>query len=121
MKKLLVFSLLVATVAIFSYCGPSKKATSSGAGETAKKAATMYTGNVDGIVQATCSPCHFPPGGNKKPLNSFTAVRDNIDDIIRRIELNPTDKGFMPFKHAKLSQDTINVFKQWKADGMMEK
>ena len=41
--------------------------------------------------------------------------------MIRRIELNPTDKGFMPFrKTEKLSDSTIAVFKQWKADGMLE-
>jgi len=118
MKKLLTFSLLAVTALILSYCGPSKKATSS---TTEAKTAILYTGNVEAIVQQACTPCHFPPGGNKKPLNSYAAVRDNIDDIIRRIELNPADRGFMPFKHPKLSQDTINVFKQWKADGMVEK
>jgi hypothetical protein len=49
-------------------------------------------------------------------------VAQDIDEIIRRIELNPTDKGFMPFKKtAKLNDSTINVFKKWKADGMLEK
>ena len=117
MKKLLAFSLLVITVIVFSYCSTSKKTASA----SAKTTSVMYAGNVETIVMNKCSPCHFPPGGNKKPLNSYAAVRDNIDDIIRRIELNPTDRGFMPFKHPKLSQDTINVFKQWKTDGMVEK
>lgn len=115
MKKLLTFSLFLITVTVLSYCSSSKKAAS------AKTAPVLYAGNVESIVMTSCTPCHFPPGGNKKPLNSYAAVRDNIDDIIRRIELNPTDRGFMPFKHAKLSQDTINVFKQWKTDGMQEK
>jgi hypothetical protein len=118
MKKLLTFSLLVFTALVLSYCHSSKKAAGS---TTEAKTASLYTGNVEAVVQKTCTPCHFPPGGNKKPLNTYAAVRDNIDDIIRRIELNPTDRGFMPFKHPKLSQDTINIFKQWKADGMVEK
>jgi len=113
----MTFFLFLITVTVLSYCSSSKKAASS----SAKTAPVMYAGNVEAIVMNSCSPCHFPPGGNKKPLNSYAAVRDNIDDIIRRIELNPTDRGFMPFKHSKLSQDTINVFKQWKAAGTPEK
>jgi hypothetical protein len=69
-----------------------------------------------------CAPCHIPPGGNKTPFNTYASVKANIDEIIKRIELNPTDRGFMPFKKTeKLDSATINVFKQWKADGMIEK
>jgi hypothetical protein len=119
MKKLLTFSLLVFTALALSYCHSSKKATSSTA-ET--KTTTLYTGNVEAVMMNSCAPCHFPSkGGRIKALDTYAAVQANIDEIIRRIELNPTDKGFMPFKHPKLSQDTINIFKQWKADGMVEK
>jgi len=86
------------------------------------KVASHYAGNVETVLMSKCSPCHFPPGGNKLPLNTYAAVKANIDEIIRRIELNPTDRGFMPFKKTeKLDEATINVFKQWKADGMIEK
>ena len=124
MKKLTVFSLLVATVAIFSYCGSSKKtAAKTEAAKTETKAATVYAANVETAMLNYCAPCHFPAkGGNKKPLDTYAAVRDNIDDIIKRIELNPTDRGFMPFKKtAKLDEATINLFKQWKTDGAVEK
>ena len=118
MKKLTVFSLLVATVAIFSYCGSSKKAAKAEA-----KTVSVYAANVETAVMNNCAPCHFTSkGGNKKALDTYASVRDNIDDIIKRIELNPTDKGFMPFKKtAKLDEATINLFKQWKADGSVEK
>ena len=70
---------------------------------------------------ATCAPCHIPAqGGNKKALDTYAGVKDNIDDIIRRIELNPGDMGFMPFKHPKLPDSTIAMIKQWKTDGMPE-
>jgi uncharacterized membrane protein len=119
MKKLLVFSLLVATAAIFSYCGSSKKA--AGATET-KKAATVYAANVETTVMNKCAPCHIPSkGGRLKALDTYASVRDNIDEIIRRIQLNPTDKGFMPAKNPKLDDATIAIFKQWKADGSLEK
>lgn len=117
MKKLTVFSLLVATAAIFSYCSSSKKAA-----KTEAKKVSVYAGNVETIVMNKCAPCHIPSkGGRVKALDTYAAVRDNIDEIIRRIQLNPTDKGFMPFKNPKLDDATISVFTQWKADGSVEK
>jgi hypothetical protein len=62
----------------------------------------------------------MPPQGNKKPLTSYDAVKSNIDDILERIKKNPTDKGFMPFKHPKLSDSTIQVFVAWKNEGLSE-
>lgn len=85
-------------------------------------APVTYEANVQKLVVANCSPCHIPAsGGNKLALDTYEGVSKNIDDIINRIEKNPTDRGFMPFKHAKLSDSTINVFKQWKADGLAAK
>ena len=80
-----------------------------------------YAANVQPLLVANCSPCHFPPKGNKKPLDTYEAVSKNIDDMISRVSRNPGDKGFMPFKHPKLSDSTINVLVQWKTDGLLEK
>jgi hypothetical protein len=66
-----------------------------------------------------CSPCHIPSkGGNKKALDNYEAAKAEIDDIIRRIELNPGDRGFMPSRRSKLNDSTITAFKQWKAAGL---
>ena len=126
MKKLFVFALLIASAIVFSYCNPSKKTTSTSTTTTEApmevKKASLYAGNVETIIMSKCSPCHIPPGGNKTPFNTYASVKANIDEIIKRIELNPTDRGFMPFKKTeKLDEATINVFKQWKSDGMLEK
>lgn len=128
MKKLLVFTLLMAAAIVFSYCSSTKKTTSTasttaaGVSKEPVKTASLYAGNVETVIMNNCSPCHIPPKGNKTAYNNYETVKLNIDEIIRRIELNPTDKGFMPFKKTeKLNDSTINVFKQWKEDGMMEK
>lgn len=81
---------------------------------------TTYLVNVQGIITANCSPCHFPPKGFKKPLNTYDSARLNIDEIIARIQKQPNEKGFMPFKHSKLSDSTIMVFVNWKKDGLIE-
>jgi len=116
MKISILATLLIITVCIFSYCSSSKKAASA---PVASK--PVYSGQIETLIMANCSPCHIPSrGGNKKPLNTYEAAKAEIDDIIKRIELNPTDRGFMPFRKAKLSDSTIQAFKQWKAEGFAE-
>ena len=112
MKKLTVCAVLV-TAFIFQFCSSSKKAQKAAA-------ATTYTANVQPIIAASCSPCHIEGKGNKKTLSNYTAAKDNIDDIIARIEKNPDERGFMPFKHPKLPDSTIQMFVKWKADGLKE-
>jgi uncharacterized membrane protein len=116
MKKIVLSILTISGIFILSNCNPSKKATAS------VPAKLTYTANLMNIVADNCSPCHFPEkGGKKKAYDTYISVKADIDDIIRRIELNPTDRGFMPFKKTtKLNDSTIAVFKQWKADGMLE-
>lgn len=119
MKKVFFASALSLAVIILSNCGPSKKAT----GEAPPAPKMTFETNLQAVVMDKCSPCHIPSkGGNKKAYDNYASVKTDIDEIIRRIELNPTDRGFMPFKKtAKLSDSTINLFKQWRADGLMEK
>ena len=114
MKKIATLAIFATALICFSNCHSSKKAT-----KTAPK--VTYEANIRPLIETNCSPCHFPDkNGMKKPLNSYTAVKDNIDSMLSRIQRNPADKGFMPFKHPKLSDSTITVFKQWKADGTLE-
>jgi hypothetical protein len=115
MKKFLILAGVMTTVILFSNCHSAKKASAE---IVAPK--TTYQNSIQTLVVNNCSPCHIPSkGGNKKPLDTYDAAKTNIDDMIHRIELNPTDKGFMPFKHAKLSDSTIAVFKQWRDNGML--
>lgn len=111
MKKLCIF-ILAASPFVLQFCSSSKN--------VVKSPAITYTANVKPLMVANCSPCHFPPKGNKKAYDSYTAVKMDIDSILRRVHLNPNQKGFMPFKKAKLSDSTINVLAQWKKDGLLE-
>jgi mono/diheme cytochrome c family protein len=117
MKKYFVLAVVCVTALIFANCGSSKKATAIVVPKLS------YETNMQAVVVANCSPCHIPAkGGNKRSYDNFANVKADIDEIIRRIELEPSVRGFMPFKkNAKLSDSTIAVFKQWKADGLLEK
>ncbi|MBX2927499.1 MAG: hypothetical protein KF852_06650 [Saprospiraceae bacterium] len=81
-----------------------------------------YTKDIAPVIQARCTPCHFPEQGKKKFLDTYAAVKTNFDDILTRIQLPETDEEFMPFKSKKepLSDSLILVFKQWKLLSMPE-
>jgi hypothetical protein len=84
-----------------------------------KEPALTYEADVAPIFATHCTPCHFPPNGQKKPLNTYEAVRDNVDAILYRVQLPHDDPKFMPFKMKKepLSDSLINVIKLWKEEG----
>lgn len=112
MKPFLFVALTLITISVFSFCTSTKKA-------AVAVAPLTYERNVEQLVTTNCSPCHIPAkGGNKLALDTYVAVKDNIDSVIARIEKHPGEKGFMPFKRARLSDSTIAIFKQWKTDGL---
>ena len=112
MKKFSLFALVITAVTVFSYCSSTKRAAQ-------KVPLLTYEANIQQLVASKCSPCHIPSkGGNKMSFDNYDGVKSNIDSIIGRIELMPNQRGFMPFKRAKLSDSTINIFKQWRADGL---
>jgi hypothetical protein len=113
MKKIFILVIPAAVVVFFSNCRTKKI--------TATPPKITYQANIQTLLINNCSPCHFPEkNGNKKPLNNYTAVKENIDEMIHRVGLNPGEKGFMPFKHPKLSDSTVTVLKQWRDNGMPE-
>ena len=99
-----------------TYCSSAKKAA-----KAAAAAKTTYSTAVAPVVAATCSPCHISGKGNKKPYDNYANVKTDIDEILRRIQLNPSDRGFMPFRRAtQVAADTIAIFKKFKEDGLLE-
>lgn len=120
MRKLLsIFSLIVIVVVISC----AKKTVPGKPNETAvtdpAKPSVTYASNIKALIQTKCTPCHIPAnGGFKTALDNYDAAKKYIDDMIVRIQLNPTDKGYMPFKFPKLPAEDVAVFKKWKEEGM---
>lgn len=112
MRKLFVLTLFLSLV-ILPFCSISKKTTSSTEG-------ISYKEDVAPIIADRCTPCHFPDKGKKKFLDTYGAVRNNFDDIIARVQMDPSEKEFMPFKSKKepLSDSLIQVLVSWKESGM---
>jgi mono/diheme cytochrome c family protein len=115
MKIIILAFTVFSTGLIFTNCHTTKNTTT----DTPK---FTYEGNLKAVIAANCVPCHIPEkGGFKKAFDNYDSVRTDIDEIIRRIQLNPGEKGYMPFKKAKLSDSTIGIFKKFKEDGAMER
>jgi len=113
MKKIVLFVLVATVVTAFQFCSSSKKAASDSMKVT-------YARNVQPVIQANCSPCHIPPQGRAKALNTYDAVKANASEMISRIKRNPDEKGFMPMRHPKLPDSTIAVFEKWRDNGFAE-
>jgi uncharacterized membrane protein len=118
MKRLFALAAIAATTLVLAYCSSAKKAAKA----KQQEPKSTYAAHLSTVIQTSCAPCHIPSkGGNKKAYDVFANVKTDIDEMIRRIELNPTEKGFMPFrKTEKLPADVVAVFKKWKEDGMLE-
>lgn len=106
-----VLAVVLATGLLFQFCASSKS-------KKMAAAPTTYEGHVMPLIQAKCSPCHIAPDGKKKHYSNYDAVKADIDSLIRRVSLQPNEKGFMPFKKTeRLPDSLIQVLVKWKADG----
>jgi len=114
MKKALILTTCICALVILQNCGSSKKV------NKAKGPTVSFEKDIMPIMQSRCTPCHFPPDGRKKPLNTYDAVKANITDIIARVKLPQSDNGFMPWKNKKpaLSDSMINVLVEWQKQNM---
>lgn len=113
MKKFILLSSICLSFALIIFSCSRKSAATLASKKQAAHVA-MYESNVKPLIAAKCAPCHLPAeGGKKKALDNYDSVKVVASDIVRRIELNPGEKGFMPFKKNKLSAEEIAVFKKW--------
>jgi hypothetical protein len=120
MKKAILLASLIAGAFCLQYCSHTKK-TEAPVAKVVQVPKLTYEANVKPLLAVKCTPCHFPPKGNKTPYDNYASVKTDIDEIIRRTSLNSGERGFMPMRNPKLSDSSMAVLKQWKADGLLEK
>jgi len=79
-----------------------------------------YTADVKPIVDANCISCHNSGGAASfLPLTNYTQLKNNIDNVIDRIQRANGDAMKMP-QGGSLSPSQITIFTKWKADGLLE-
>lgn len=111
-------ALVVLVLSIFLYtCGASKQAKDDNYAVIDNS--ISYTKDISPMITRSCTPCHFPDEGKKKFLDTYDAVKDNIEDILVRVQKPVDAKGYMPFKSKKpaLTDEEINKVKLWAGQG----
>ncbi len=122
MKKTTTSTLLACliTALIFQNC----KTTKDVAVYKTKSELTGITCNKDikPIMAQKCTPCHFPKFGRKKMLDTYAATKENITDIIARVQLPKDDIKYMPFKSKRpaLTEQELEILKNWVNQKMPE-
>ena len=121
-KSIGLLSALIGLAFLFQYCAGSKTPAATSAAAVKPANAYTFEQHVMPLINSKCAPCHIPPDGKKKFYNTYASVKTDIDEMIRRVSLQPTEKGFMPFKKKEQLPDSlVQVFVKWKADGLWEK
>lgn len=114
------FILMLFAITLIAAC--SKKSNPAKTVEAPKVIPTTYTVDITPLIQAKCAPCHLPSkGGNKANFENYEGAKKYGADMLTRVSLEPGQRGFMPFKHAKLPAEEIAVIKKWVDQGLLEK
>lgn len=81
-----------------------------------------YQQNIRPIFEAHCLSCHGNRESKKRQLHTYETVKEKIDDILYRVQLEPSNRKFMPYKmrQAPLTRVQIAVLQAWKDGGMVE-
>lgn len=79
-----------------------------------------YETDIKPIINANCISCHSAGGpASFQPWTNYSQVKNNIDNILDRIQRPAGDPQKMP-QGGSLSASQINTFIKWKADGLVE-
>ncbi|WP_370899515.1 c-type cytochrome [Chryseobacterium gossypii] len=78
-----------------------------------------YAKDVKPVMDVNCMSCHSQGGIASFPLENYSQVKNNIDNIIDRIGRPNGDPQKMP-QGGALSPSQINIFTKWKSDGLVE-
>lgn len=117
MRKI-IFSLALVSLLVISQSFKTEKS----AYQNPVQNPVSYVNDVAPIIKASCTPCHFPPGGRKEALDTYDALKNNIAEVLVRIKLPHDNRKFMPKgKDAIIVNDSlIKVLETWLAQNMPE-
>ena len=76
---------------------------------------TTFDSKISPLLKSKCAPCHTS-GGQQTNFESFSTAKSKITEIIKRVELSPSDPGFMPKNRSKLSTSEIDQLKAWSSE-----
>lgn len=78
-----------------------------------------FNADIKPLITANCSPCHTS-GGAQTNWTVYQNAKNNINNILDRIQRAAGSSGAMPQGGPKLSQTDIDKFIKWNTDGLLE-
>ncbi len=80
-----------------------------------------FSSQIEPLVQANCSTSGCHASGFVSPaLTSHSQISANADDILTRIQLDPTNSQLMPSGGPKLTDSLIQQFSCWVSQGKLD-
>lgn len=82
-----------------------------------------YVSDIAPIMERSCAPCHYPAqDGNKEALDTYAAVKDELDEILYHVQLPSDHYKHMPYKNKKpdFTPEEIQMLKDWARSGFIE-
>ena len=115
LKKTILFSCILTVSLTLQLCQSS-----TGVSTQVPIKVISYEIDIKPMMLKNCTPCHFPELGKKKMLDTYEATKNNIDEILKRVQLPKDSAEFMPFKSKRepWTIEEINRMKDWVKTGM---
>lgn len=100
---------------------------------TAKNSAGQTSGNLTVVVKTGTTPVNRTTFEQVRPILSakcgschpewqtYSTTRNKASVILQRIQLQPSQGGFMPQGGSRLPDSEIQTIQKWIADGLLEK
>jgi len=127
MKKIAKFSILILTAVICFNCSSSDDGGDTNGGDPEPNPnpnkITTYDADVKAIIDGQCIRCHTTPlqEGATFPMDNFNETRNGINrGMIERIQSTSSRRVMPPPPAAMLTQEVIDIIRDWEADGLLE-
>ena len=108
--------LLAISIFIISACSTHKSSLDTYTSTMDRE--VTFNKDIMPILDRSCLSCH---SGDSKldHFDDMDEVKEEIGEIIERVELDPSNKKYMPYKQKQpgLSPEEIKLFKEWAVKG----
>ncbi|MFZ9981434.1 MAG: c-type cytochrome [Cyclobacteriaceae bacterium] len=79
--------------------------------KSAPASQVSFTADIKPILTGNCTGCH-------SNYNDYTSTKNDVEEILNRIQRQPGSTGFMPQGGQALSAAQIELIKKWKEEGL---
>ena len=82
-----------------------------------------YATDIAPIIQNNCNSCHSAgaaPGQGTVALDTYNDLKNNINETLERVNLQPSEGRFMPRSGSSIGSCDIDKIRAWKDQGFAQ-